>query len=237
MMTSMAPKNMSDILGGMALFHGLPAAALDAAARSAHLERWPKEQRLFAQGDVALHAHALLEGSVRIIQTGCDGGQAIMRLIAPGEMFGTVALFTDERYPAEAITLSDTLVASWHRDALETLMAHYPPIAHNVIRIIGTRLQEAQNRLRELATQRCQRRIAHALLRLADQAGAATAGGMAIGFPLRRKDIAELAGTTLHTASRVLTAWEKAGRLASQGQRLVILQREALQRIAEEDID
>mgnify|MGYP005811245579 CR=1 FL=1 len=222
-------------LGTMALFHGLPDAALNAAARGAHLKRWAKEQCLFAQGDVALHAHALLEGGVRITQAGSDGGQAIMRLIAPGEMFGTVALFTNGRYPAEAVALGDTLVASWRRDQLEALMARYPPIAHNVIRIIGTRLQEAQNRLRELATQRCEHRIAHVLLRLADQAGAAAAGGMAISFPLRRKDIAELAGTTLYTASRVLTAWEKAGWLASQGQRLVILQRSALERLAEED--
>ena len=224
-------------LGTMALFHALPDAALQVVASSAHLKRWSREQRLFAQGDGALHAHALLEGGVRIIQTGCDGGQAIMRLIAPGEMFGTVALFTDGRYPAEAIALSDALVASWHRDELEALMVRYPQIAHNVIRIIGTRLQEAQNRLRELATQRCERRIAHVLLRLADQASAAKTGGLAIGFLLRRKDIAELAGTTLYTASRVLTAWEKAGWLASQGQQLVILQRSALEGIAEEDGD
>ena len=224
-------------LRAMALFHGLPDAALQAVAHSARFERWSREQRLFAQGDVALHAHTLLEGSVRIIQTGSDGGQAIMRLIAPGEMFGTVALFTDGRYPAEAITLSDSVVAKWHRDALEALLSSYPQIARNVIRIIGTRLQEAQNRLRELATQRCERRIAHVLLRLADQASAAKTGGLAIGFLLRRKDIAELAGTTLHTASRVLTAWEKAGWVASQGQQLVILQRDALERLAEEDGD
>jgi Xaa-Pro aminopeptidase len=164
--------------------------------------------------------------------TGFTGSAGLAVVLA-----GEAALFTDGRYPAEAIVLSDALVASWHRDELEALMARYPPIARNVIRIIGARLQEAQNRLRELATQRCERRIAHVLLRLADQASAAAADGMAIGFPLRRKDIAELAGTTLYTASRVLTAWEKAGWLASQGQQLVILQRSALERITEEDGD
>jgi CRP-like cAMP-binding protein len=81
----------------------------------------------------------------------------------------------------------------------------------NVIRIIGTRLKDVQERVRELSTQRVEQRVARAVLRLARQAGHSTVDGTAIEFPLRRKDVADISGTTLHTASRILTAWEKAG--------------------------
>ncbi|MBO9380878.1 cyclic nucleotide-binding domain-containing protein [Sphingomonas histidinilytica] len=50
---------------------------------------------VFEQGERASRAFALGSGSIRISQTGQEGGQAIVRFIAPGEMFGTVPLFTD----------------------------------------------------------------------------------------------------------------------------------------------
>ncbi len=160
-------------------------------------------------GDDSVRARAIIEGSVRIAQSGSDGAQVVIRFIGPAEMFGTVALFTDKRYPADAITLAETLEASWSEEELSGLMAGYPQIAINVIRIIGKRLQEMQDRVRELATQRAERRVAHVVLRLARQAGHNTVDCMAIKFPLRPKDLADIAGTTLRTASRILTGWRK----------------------------
>jgi CRP/FNR family transcriptional regulator, nitrogen oxide reductase regulator len=221
----------------MELFRGLPDAALAAVAAAARVRRLPKDLCIFNQGDEGVRAHAVIEGGVRIAQSGSDGAQVVVRFIGPGEMFGTVALFTDGRYPADAITLSETLEASWSESELFELMARYPQIAVNVIRIIGKRLQEVQDRMRELATQRAERRVAHAVLRLARQAGHSTADGMAIEFPLRRKDVADISGTTLHTASRILTAWEKAGLLVTRNQRLTIRQPAEILRIAEDAVD
>jgi CRP-like cAMP-binding protein len=218
----------------MELFRELPAAALDAVAAAARVRQFPKDFLIFSQGDEGARAHAVIEGGVRIAQSGSDGAQAVMRFIGPGEMFGTVALFTDGRYPADAITVSETLEASWSEAELRELIARYPQIAINVIRIIGMRLQDVQNRVRELATQRAERRVAYALLRLANQAGLGTAEGMTIRFPLRRKDVADISGTTLHTASRILTAWEKAGLLVTRNQRLTIRHPAELLRIAED---
>ena len=107
--------------------------------------------------------------------------------------------------------LPNSIVASWSEDDLLGLMNRHPQIAMNVIRIIGTRLKDVQERVRELSTQRVEQRVARAVLRLARQAGHSTVDGTAIEFPLRRKDVADISGTTLHTASRILTAWEKAG--------------------------
>jgi CRP-like cAMP-binding protein len=146
-------------------------------------------------------------------------------------------LITDRRYPADATALAETVEGSWSEAELLDLMTRHPQIAINAIRIIGRRLQEMQNRTRELATQRAERRIAHALMRLARQSGYSTAAGTAIPFPLRRKDVADVAGTTLHTASRILTGWEKAGLLIGQRRHLTIRDTSELLRIAEETMD
>ena len=208
-----------------------------AVAASARVRRLPKDPLIFNQGDQGVRAHAVIEGGVRISQSGSDGAQVVIRFIGPGEMFGTVALFTDGRYPADAITLAETLEASWSEAELLDLIHRHPQIGVNVIRIIGKRLQEVQERVRELATQRVEQRVAHAVLRLARQAGHGTIDGTAIEFPLRRKDVADISGTTLHTVSRILTAWEKAGLLVSHNQRLTIRQPSEILRIAEDSPD
>ncbi|HWW63357.1 MAG TPA: Crp/Fnr family transcriptional regulator [Sphingomonadaceae bacterium] len=225
----------ADMLAGMELFAGLPEAALRDVRAAARIRRLPGDTHIFGQGEPAAHVHALVEGGVRITQSGSDGGEAVMRFIGPGEMFGTVALFTDRLYPAEAVTLGEAVEASWGEAALHDLIGRHPRIALNILGIVGRRLAEAQERIRELSTQRVERRLAHSLLRLADQAGQGGANGTTIRFPLTRKDVAAVAGTTLHTASRVLTAWEKAGLILTDQRHVTLRQPEALRRIAEEE--
>lgn len=203
----------------------------------ARVRRFPRETRIFSQGDDGVRAHAVIAGGVRISQAGSDGGQIVLRLIAPGEMFGTVALFTDGLYPADAVTLAATLEASWSEADLLKLMVRHPRITVNMIRIIGKRLQEVQERLREASTQRAAQRVARAVLRLARQAGHDALHGTAIEFPLRRRDVADISGTTLYTASRILTAWERTGLLASRNRHLTIHQPSEILRIAEDSLD
>jgi CRP-like cAMP-binding protein len=88
-----------EALASLELFLGLSPQALGEVMASARVRRLSKETRIFDQGDPSVRAHALIEGSVRISQSGSDGAQVVMRFIGLGEMFGTVALFTDGRYP------------------------------------------------------------------------------------------------------------------------------------------
>jgi CRP/FNR family transcriptional regulator, nitrogen oxide reductase regulator len=219
------------------LFAGLPISVLETVAAAARPRRVLRRTRIFNQGDQAVRAHLVIEGGVKISQTGSDGAQVVLRFIGPGNIFGTVALFTDGCYPADATALSDTLEASWSEPELLDLMTRYPQIAINAIRIIGQRLQEMQDRVREVATQRAEQRIAHALVRLVQQYGHSTAAGTAIPFLLRRKDVADVSGTALYTASRILTGWERAGLLVSQRRRLTIRSPSELLRIAEQAAD
>lgn len=222
------------VLSGIELFRGLPRNALEAAAAAGRVRHWGKERRIFEQGEAGVRAHILLKGSVRISQGGGDGGMIIMRFIRPGDLFGAVSLFTDDRYPAEAICATDCTEVSWNEAEVIALMRNYPAIAINMIRIIGRRLQETQDRVRELSTQRAEQRVANAVLRLARQAGHTAVDGTAIEFPLRRKDVADISGTTLHTASRILTAWERAGWLISHNRRLILRRPQELMRISED---
>jgi CRP-like cAMP-binding protein len=78
-----------------------------------------------------------------------------------------------------------------------------------------------------------ERRVAHAVLRLVDKAGKREANGVRIDFPITRQDIAEMTGTTLHTVSRIISAWEAKGLVDGGRQKLIVRDREALSLLAE----
>jgi CRP-like cAMP-binding protein len=216
------------------LFQGLaPEALIDVAGRG-RIQTLTRGTILFVQGAPAERCHTLLSGRVRIAQSGPEGGQVIVRFVGPGETFGTAALFTDRRYPAEATAVTDSVEISWPEPMLLELIQRYPQIALNLTRTIGTRLREVQERLRELATQRVDQRIAHALLRLAARGGGDGQGDAVIEFPLTRQDLADMCGATLYTVSRVLTAWEKAGYIATHRKRLSIRKLADMRRLAGE---
>jgi CRP-like cAMP-binding protein len=91
-----------------------------------------------------------------------------------------------------------------------------------VSRTLGTRLDEMQSRIAELATQAVEQRVAAALLRLVNQSGRKVEDGIEIAFPVTRQNIADMAGTTLHTVSRLLSAWEKDGLVRSTRRHVVV---------------
>ena len=224
----------SRALASVDLFRGIPDRALHRIADLARVRHLPRRTRIFSQGDDAVSAHAVLEGAVALVQSGSEGTQVVMGIAGPGQTFGTVALFTDRRYSADAVAMSDTVEASWSQTDFLALLGPYPQIALNLIQVIGERLLELQERVRELATRSADRRIANALLRLVEQRGRRTSGGIAIDVPLRRKDLADMTGTTLHTASRLLSAWEKAGIIANRKRILTVARMAELRAIAED---
>jgi len=223
-------------LADMELFASLTSEALADVAARGRVQALAAGTTLFVQGAPANRCYAVLSGRIRIAQSGEEGGQLIVRFVGPGEMFGTVALFTDRCYPATAVTVVDTVEISWTEPDLLVVIHRYPQIALNLVRTVGARLREVQERLREVATQRVERRIAHALLRLASRASSARADEAEIAFPLTRQDVADLCGATLYTASRVLKAWDRAGYIATRRSRLAILNLEALRHIAGEAV-
>jgi len=117
---------------------------------------------------------------------------------------------------------------------MERLMEQHPKIAFNLLQIVAHRLQELQERFRELVTDRVERRVARTLLRLVRQAGRKVEDGVLIDFPLSRQDLAEMAGTTLFSVSRILSGWEKQGVIKTGRQRILITSPHKLVTIAED---
>jgi CRP-like cAMP-binding protein len=103
------------------------------------------------------------------------------------------------------------------------------------MKMMGQRVQDAHTRVKEMATEDVERRVAHALLRLVKQSGREVDQGVLVDFPVTRQDIAEASGTTLHSVSRILNAWEDAGVVIVGRQKVIVRDIEGLALIAEQD--
>lgn len=220
--------------GQVPLFEALPEEALEEVLQLGRREQCAKGMVLFFQGDPADAFHLVLAGCLKVTQSGTDGQQVIVRYLGPRELAGCVAVCGGLPYPATATAVEDSWLLKWRRATLAEVSQRWPQIALNAMRIMGGRTQELQDRVRELQGERVERRIARALARLVVQAGRRTPQGIEIDFPLSRQDLAEMAGTTLHTVSRTLASWEGAGIVRGGRQRVTILAPEALTVIAED---
>jgi CRP/FNR family transcriptional regulator, nitrogen oxide reductase regulator len=214
------------------MFGALDEAALAAVVAAGSIRRPAAGTTIFAQGDPGLTCHSLLEGRVKIVQTRPDGGQSVLRFIGPGEMYGTVAAMMNKPFPADAVAVVDSVEIVWSVAAMRRLMRDWPEIGISSTASAGGRLFELHQRMGDLTGERVEQRIARALMRLGEQAGRRIETGVQIDFPLTRQDLAEMAGATLHTVSRTLSAWDQRGVTASARRRIVIRDSEALAELA-----
>ena len=218
----------------VALFAGLEPAVLADIRSAAGRRAVEAGAAFFHEGDEASAFFVLEDGSVKLTQLTPEGHQVVLRLLGPGDAFGGVAAFGGATYPvsAEAVTPASALI--WPGDVMASLMERHPKLALNAVRFVAVRLHELQVQYRQLATEKVERRVARALLRLVQQAGREVDAGVLIDLPLSREDIAQMTGTTLYTVSRIISRFEGAGLLEAGRQRVVIRDQGALTRIADD---
>jgi len=211
------------VLRQVDLFKGLDEETLDCIARAGFRRRLDAGAFLFFQDTPAQSVYVVLEGRLRILQTTPEGERVVVRHVQRGEVVGLIAILDAVEYPVTAEVAEDgTVVLGWSGATLRSLMEAYPRLALNAMTHMAGMVRDLLRRVRELSTERVERRIARTLLRLARHAGRRVETGVEIAFPITREEIAQMAGTTLYTVSRTLSRWEREGLLEAGRTRIVI---------------
>ena len=223
------------VIADLPMFAGLAPDRLDEILKEAQSVRYPKGANVFEQDAAAGFFFVLLHGHLRVVKLTPAGQQVVVRFVGPGEIFGVAKAIGRTTYPATATAVVDSVALVWPSAAWPRLVEKNPALAANALQTVGSRLQDAHTRVVEMSTEQVERRVAHALLRLAKQAGRKVQEGVQIDFPISRQDVAEMTGTTLHTVSRILSAWEDQGWVEGGRQRIVIREPHKLFVLAEGD--
>ncbi|MCG5479574.1 Crp/Fnr family transcriptional regulator [Sinorhizobium alkalisoli] len=221
------------VVRSLSLFDRMSDGDLDRLLGHATSRRVAPGDSVFEQGQSATHFFLLLHGRLKVTQVTEDGQQIIVRVVHPGDLFGFAKALQRSDYPGTAVAVAESVALSWPTDLWPHFVEQNPLLAVGAMQTIGKRLEEAHTRIREMSTQEVERRVAHAVLRLSSQAGKKEEGGIRIDFPISRQDIAEMTGTTLHTVSRILSAWEAKGLVEGGRQKLMICDLAGLTQLAE----
>lgn len=221
------------LVAGLPLFQGMGPEDLDHVLGKARSQRYAKDATIFEEEGEARSFFLLLDGHVRVVKTTRDGQQVIVRFISAGELLGIAHALGRTTYPASAIAAVDCVALAWPGHLWTEFSSQFPAFRAGTYQAVGTRLQEAQTRVVEMSTEQVEQRVAHALLRLAKQTGKKTDEGILIDFPISRQNLAEMTGTTLHTVSRLLSAWETKGFVRSGRQKVTVVEPHRLFMLAE----
>jgi|YNPNPStandDraft_1061719.scaffolds.fasta_scaffold118243_1 CRP-like cAMP-binding protein len=213
------------VLGQALMFSGLAGDELEKLARMAVEKHIKAGEYAFWEGDAPDWFYVVAAGRIRVIKHSPSGKDFIIAFFGPGEMFGEVAVFQDRPYPASAQAAADTTVIGIRKADFLAFLRKNPGTAISIISVLGGRLREAQARMKDLAAERAEQRLAWIILMLYNKLGAA--------LPFTRHDIASMAGTTIETAIRVLSRLKESGIIRSSRGRITVAQPERLKLLAE----
>ncbi len=200
-----------DILRRSPLFAGVPADVLQAAVGSSVRCHVKRGQMFFRSGESASRLFVLMDGRVKLHLITTRGYRVLFRLLSPGDVFGYQAAIGDSaHYYTTAQAAVDSEALGWSGSATRRLLRSYPVVALNALSISLGRMQEYQERLSDMACETAATRIARQLVRLGSPRGLGLSSSVTINGDFTREDLAGLAGSTLHTVSRVLGRWERA---------------------------
>ncbi len=189
----------------------------------------------FFQGDLATYSYVLISGRAKLLQTNPAGQQVNLRMINEWQIFGALgAVRENATYPATAQALESSTALAIKSDVLKEMMQTRPYLSQSLMQLMTGYIMEMQERYRELATERVERRIALTVLRLAAQVGNRLESDKTmVDLPLSRQDVAKASGTTIFTVSRVLADWERRGLVEAGRERVVIRNPHGLVQISE----
>ena len=211
-------------LAGLPAFKRLPAPALAELSQRLLLRRYRKGEPIFEEGSPADAVHLLRAGLVKAVKYAPNSSLSSMEVIGPGQLFGMIAVMDDKPYPVSAIPLSACAAYRIPARLFASLLAEHPDFSKQVYASVGDHLRQSQS-LRALSAETVERRVAHVLCVLSESMGAV--------LPVRREDIAEIAGCSPETAIRTLADFRKRGLISSGWKRVTILDPRRLKKLIE----
>ena len=184
---------------------------------------------IFREGDDSDTCYIVQAGHARALRVHADGRQITLATFGPGDIFGELAMFDDERRSATVQATDELATIAVSGADMRRLMGRHPEIAVKLVIALGRRLRAANERLARQSFQTVQSRVAAVLSQLVDQARSeGTGGDRDVSLTLTQTDLAQLAGSSRESASRFLAVLERAGVISQGRGRLTVHDPQAL---------
>jgi CRP/FNR family cyclic AMP-dependent transcriptional regulator len=225
------PENRSSKIGYLQMvdiFQDLTAEEIEEIDRATTVSTARRGRILYMPEDTSEVLFLLKEGRVQLYRISPDGKKLVIGTIAPGAIFGEMALIGQGMHNTFAEATENCVLLVMSREDVERLLVTKPRVALRIFEELGSRLKETESRLEEIAFKGIPARLASLLLQLADEHGDDTITGMT------HQDLGEQIGTYRETTTQTLNTFKADGLIEIGRKRITILDRAGLERVAED---
>jgi len=217
----------------LALFQGVPAEKLKALAERALYRTCKAGEMFIGETDPAHAFYVVITGQVKLYKISAEGKEQTLNLLGPGEPFGMCTAFAIDSFPANAMALEESGILLIPGPAMESIAMKEPRLLLNIIRLLSDRLKESMTLIESLALKEIPQRIASFLIHTVTREG--EQGLNQLELTVTQRELAKILGATPEALSRALRKMSNAGMLAVDGRSIRILDRAALDELAEGD--
>lgn len=221
-----------DLLRQLPFFRRLSPELRTRVAAVARLVSHERNELIFAEGDPSDAFMLIVSGRVKVFKSTPAGKEIILEIFGGGDPLGAVAVYEGAPFFASALALEPVQLLRIEQPAFFRLLEQDPALVRGLLSGLTIRLAELTRRLAELSGARVEARFARLFLKLTERIGKDDRGGVFVPMPLSRQELADLTGTTIETAIRIMSRWQKDDVLHTEKDGFVVLDRAALEEAA-----
>ncbi len=182
---------------------------------------YKKDMTILSKSYAGTGLYVITKGKVKVSENDPDGREIILEILNEHDYFGEMSLIDNKNPSADVIAMEDTELFFLAREDFISLLKENPNIGIALLEEMTRRLRMTDTKIKSLSIANAEGRIASALLQIAESTGTIHQGSVQVTLPYQH-DIANLAGTSRETVSRVLHALEKKGLIEFDGSRIRI---------------
>ncbi len=223
---------VQELLLEVALYRRLSDEDREHLATAAMVELFAKGEVVFREGDPAQDFFTLARGRVKVFKVMPNGRVVILEILGPSDPVGAVAVYEELAYPATAEAMEETLCIRIPKEPFFQLLESRPSLARGLLKAMTHRIVVLANRFVDHTVGKVETRFARLFLKLAGEMGRSRDEGVFIPMTLSRQELADLMGTTVETAIRIMSRWGKEGVVETDRSGFLVADREALERVA-----
>ena len=213
------------------LFQGVPTEKLRTLAERSRYRTYKAGEMFIGETDPAHAFYVIVTGQVKLYKSSPEGKEQTLYLLRPGDPFGMCTAFAIDSFPANAMALEESGVLMIPGPIMETVAMSEPRLLLNIIQILSDRLKESMTLIESLSLKEIPQRLAsfllHALTREGDREM------KRLELTITQRELAKILGATPEALSRAVRKMSNAGILTMDGRTIRILDREALEALAE----
>jgi CRP-like cAMP-binding protein len=231
----MAPTgDLEAVLRETPIFRKLSPSDRATVAREASLRTFQKGETIFEQDTASDAFYTIASGRVKIFKMLPTGKDMILEVFGAGDPLGAIAVYDGRPFPATAVAIEDTTCVVIRRGPFFSLLEAHPSLVRGLLLGMTVRLVELTNRLAELSGTRIEPRFARLFLKLAAEMGRRAPGGTHVPLVLSRQELADMTGTTIETAIRIMSRWGKQDIVRTEKDGFLVVDRAKLDALAAE---